>query len=618
MPKKYLKKALSILLSLTFVSLAACAPAPPNPAAASLPAASQNAHIRRLQTPGYVADRGAVIFSVQLTGDPRLKNVTNSIIRIFAENKAPLDIAVSPQGSGDYSSFTFLQPYIDAGILDLSINGLQVKWPDTGTDNLPQVLAALQTNLQQSRDRLNFLYGDKPVACIVPAASLYEGSYSLIQNAGFKAICSQYDSEFTASSQPVNWSGKVQPEGLYRIPMLDIADYSLAGGKPAQQSVDPTLLADVANTLDKIGAVAIEIEPQNFLSRDNIADTERLAKLSDLVKASQKIANITTFEDWCAYTSRWATPSPAEIQRVLPPYNGEPAIIFRMDDVSVGWHEDADQAIIETFKSNGVPLDVGIVSNVEGTNSYQIPWLKKYFEQGNVGISVHGYDWTYYQLDTTWDASVHQAQPGDICYVPGVELPPPPKDFLTYDYIKMKLMQARDAYLQYFGVKPVALTVPTDYFDETGYRAINDAGFKVFSTHISQDQHPSNVLCDFNGRRNEKGMYRIPTASDVCVWENCTWGDVYDISDIRAINDYCKYHSAWDEVVSNDFGATLCSGLGDLGVAAISIHPDAFVGIDGKPNQAKLQKLDAIIKWCKTVATITTFEQWYNYQRQHQ
>jgi hypothetical protein len=174
-------------------------------------------------------------------------------------------------------------------------------------------------------------------------------------------------------------------------------------------------------------------------------------------------------------------------------------------------------------------------------------------------------------------------------------------------------MRARDQYLQYFGVKPVALTVPTDYCDDTGYRAIQDAGFKVFATQIAAEAHPSIVPVDCYGAKDPNGMYRIPTSEDVCVWDNCTWGDVFDISRISAIPDYCTYHAAWDEVVYNDFGAMLCGLLGELGVTAIGVHPDAFVGIDGKPDQAKLEKLDAIIQWCKTLATITTFEQWYNY-----
>ena len=241
--------------------------------------------------------------------------------------------------------------------------------------------------------------------------------------------------------------------------------------------------------------------------------------------------------------------------------------------------------------------------------------MKKYVQQGDIGISVHGYDWTYYQFDTTHDLQSQQLLAGDTCAVPGVEQPPPPKETLTYSYIRMKLMKARDAYLQYFGVVPVALTVPTDFFDETGYRAINDAGFKIFATQITAEPHPSTVTSNFNGQRDPNGMYRIPTATDVCTWDNCTWGDIFEIDNLMSITDYCKYHAAWDEVLYNDFGAMLCTVLGDLGVAAVGVHPDAFVGIDGKPNQAKLQKLDKIIKWCKTFATITTFEQWYNYAR---
>jgi hypothetical protein len=246
-----------------------------------------------------------------------------------------------------------------------------------------------------------------------------------------------------------------------------------------------------------------------------------------------------------------------------------------------------------------------------------MPWLKKYLEKGTIGISVHGYDWTYYQFDTTHDLQSLKLIQGDVCTLPGAADQSYPKEKLTYAYIKLKLMQARDAYLQYFGVVPIALTVPTDFYDETGYRAIKDAGFKIFATQITADEHPSIVPVDFFGHRDPDGMYRIPTATDVCIWDECTWGDVFDISKLMTITDYCKYHTAWDDIVYNDFGAMLCGLLGNLGVAAIGIHPDAFVGIDGKPNQAKLDKLDTIIKWCKTIAKITTFEQWYNYTSSH-
>jgi hypothetical protein len=58
----------------------------------------------------------------------------------------------------------------------------------------------------------------------------------------------------------------------------------------------------------------------------------------------------------------------------------------------------------------------------------------------------------------------------------------------------------------------------------------------------------------------------------------------------------------------------LCSTLSKTGTAAIGIHPSCFVSRDGKPDRAKLETLDKIVKWCKSFATVMTFEQWYLYQ----
>jgi hypothetical protein len=53
--------------------------------------------------------------------------------------------------------------------------------------------------------------------------------------------------------------------------------------------------------------------------------------------------------------------------------------------------------------------------------------------------------------------------------------------------------------------------------------------------------------------------------------------------------------------------------LDKLGIAVVGIHPDAFMDSQGKPNMAKLEKLDKIIEWASNFASITTFDQWYKY-----
>lgn len=619
----YLKKTLYIALALAFVLSSACSLLPAVPGAVTpINPALQEPHVRRIKTPAYVGDRGAIIFTLQQTDNNTLNETTDKIIRIFAEQKAPLDIALIPSNSGDYSNYMFLRPYIDSGVIDISINGNTLKWLDMDIPKTDPGYIQLLSILKQCQEKITFLFGDTPNTCIFPAEYYNQENYVLLQDAGFKILPLPYESYYKFSMHPLEWSDLVSSNGLFRLPVIGTANYTsdiINKRVPPSLRIDPDkkLLEDANQAINDLGAAVIMIDPLAFTNQDNSPDSEKLSKLSTLLQSCQAIGEITTFETWQAYTTRWTASNPG-IKRAMPPYDGGTAIIFRMDDVSVGWHEDTVEAIIKVFEKNGVPVDLGIVSNVDGTKSYEMPWLIEYLEKGSIGISVHGYDWTYYQFDTTHDFQSRTLLNQDVCTLPGAaEQPPPPKEVLTYAYIKLKLMQARDAYLQYFGVVPIALTVPTDYYDETGYRAIHDAGFKIFATQTTAELHPSTVPVDFSGQRDPEGMYRIPTATDVCIWDQCTWGDVFDISKLMDITGYCKYHTAWDSIVYNDFGAMLCRQLGDMGVAAIGIHPDAFVGIDGKPNQAKLEKLDTIVKWCKTIATITTFEQWYNYTSSH-
>jgi hypothetical protein len=111
-------------------------------------------------------------------------------------------------------------------------------------------------------------------------------------------------------------------------------------------------------------------------------------------------------------------------------------------------------------------------------------------------------------------------------------------------------------------------------------------------------------------------MYRIPTASDVTQWDadSQQWGDIIDISSLASMQDVCKNYKAYSQAGSfSPFGYSLCSVLANIDVAAIGLHPSAFVDKNGKPDHEKIQKINAIVKWVKTFATITTFEQWYNY-----
>jgi hypothetical protein len=104
------------------------------------------------------------------------------------------------------------------------------------------------------------------------------------------------------------------------------------------------------------------------------------------------------------------------------------------------------------------------------------------------------------------------------------------------------------------------------------------------------------------------------------MWDDAKqeWGAVHDVTQFREL----KYYPPLTEYpIQQDYSSlpffhdfTLIKwDLDKLGVAVISIHPDGFVTADGKPDKAKLEKLDKIIKWAKQFTATTTFDQWYKY-----
>jgi hypothetical protein len=577
----------------------------------------QAPNVRKMGTP-YYAGGGAVIFVMDQINDSSLRDIADRIIRVFGENNAPLNVAVAPLSREMLAKdLDYLTAYVDAGIIDISVDGTSVAWLLKDTSKSSTFYGELKSSLLTAREDLKYYFGESPLACIFPSEDFIEENYMLLQDAGFKVLCTENIKELNPSISPVNWAGEKELNGMYRLPVVgnidDLVTPATRGASTNTDDPNKKLLSAVDQSLKSLGVAIIEIQPGTFLGRNKKLDTVKLKQLAVLIKSCRNLGEITTLEAWCKYESGLITATYNK-NRVMPFYGGGTAVIFRLDDVSKEYNEEVVQEIIKVFQKNGVPLDLGIVSHANGTDSFEIPWVIEYFNEGVVGISVHGFDWTYFQIDTT--RTYLNDQENNLCIdwtkVKEETTEPAP----IYRDIKYNLRKARDQYLKYFGVSPVAFTVPTDYYDETGYRAVQDAGFKVFSTQSFVEPRPSSAYrVDFFGKVVPDGMYRIPTASDVCIWEKCGWGNIFDISKQSSVKDYCKYEGDWYDrgMPYNDFSDVLCGILGELGVAAIGLHPDCFLDRDSNIDRSKLEQLDTIIKWVKTFATITTFEQWYNY-----
>ena len=533
----------------------------------------------------------------------------DKVISLFAENNAPLNVAVKPSSPGNTLDATVkeLTYFADAGIVDISVDGTSTEWLKFQTPTASQKYSSLVASLLNAREQVKYAIGSPSSACILPADAVNEANYLALQESGFKVLCSPDANTLSPSIKPVSWSGELASNGLYRLPIIEPTNF--AQGPDAA----PELIDTIKKNISNMGIAVIEIPLISVLDGNNKTDDAKLIQLANLIKSCRRMGDITTLENWYNYIIG-CPPDATGVKRPLPPYNGGPIIIFRLDDVSKGYREEAAQEIIKLFQRNGVPLDCGVVSNVGGTDSYEIPWLKKYVDENAVGISVHGYDWTFYQLDIS--KKYLERIEDNTCINVNVAKAEAEKAKLSYDDLKFKLVQARCKFLKFFGIMPVSFTVPTDFYDELGYKAIQDAGYKVFSVHKSVEPCPSTEPVDYNCRIDlTKGMYRIPTASDLCNWYECKWTDVINIDKPMAQKDYCIYIDAWGESIEyNDYGITICSTMSALGVVAIGLHPDCFIDKYGKPDMAKLEKVETIVKWFKSFATIMTFEQWYRYR----
>lgn len=184
------------------------------------------AHIRPIETRDYSGDRGAIIFAINHVGEKSLRPVIEHIIRIFAEQEAPVDIEISiPREVKGVDAYTFLVPYSDAGVIDVNLDGSDISWLDADSANGENAYAGLKAELSRDYAIINSLFGTYPATCTIPYELFNEYNYKLLQDSGFSIISSFEKGGYKASREPVTWVGKVDDKGLYRLPVVAEISY---------------------------------------------------------------------------------------------------------------------------------------------------------------------------------------------------------------------------------------------------------------------------------------------------------------------------------------------------------------------------------------------------------
>ena len=164
-----IRKPLSIILCMVVLTTTACSILP-GKGLSNLQdiTNSQAGHVRKMETAMYKGDSGAIIFTMYRMGDSKLTDTADKIIRVFAENGVPLDVAIEPATQVNSTDSKYLIDYADAGIIDFSIDGYSIDWLDVDTPNLQNAYADLKAKLSLSRQLVNFNFGTMPVSASIP------------------------------------------------------------------------------------------------------------------------------------------------------------------------------------------------------------------------------------------------------------------------------------------------------------------------------------------------------------------------------------------------------------------------------------------------------------------
>ncbi len=117
-----------------------------------------------METASYNGDSGAIIFTMYRMGGNKITDTADKIIRMFAENGVPLDVAVEPTTQVNNADSKYLTDYADAGIIDFSVDGYDIDWLDVDTPNFQNAYTDLKAKLSLSRQLVNFNFGTMPAS----------------------------------------------------------------------------------------------------------------------------------------------------------------------------------------------------------------------------------------------------------------------------------------------------------------------------------------------------------------------------------------------------------------------------------------------------------------------
>ncbi|QLH02902.1 hypothetical protein C5F47_04735 [Nitrosopumilus cobalaminigenes] len=213
-------------------------------------------------------------------------------------------------------------------------------------------------------------------------------------------------------------------------------------------------------------------------------------------------------------------------------------ISFRLDDIQDHWLADTQIRIIKLFAEKNIPLTVGIVGELIGTDEKLVSTIKDHVEKNNIEIANHSWD---------NDALVN----------------------LNENVQKEKILNTNQKIIEIFETTPTIFVPPQNLYDSATIDILKENNFSYLISHVDDND---SIFID------DDLFYNVPATTETGILIDSTQWKLHD-------KEYVK-----SKIIEN---------LDTKGYSIVMIHPQEFsLNDQGEydiPNEESLEMLSQLL-----------------------
>ena len=223
----------------------------------------------------------------------------------------------------------------------------------------------------------------------------------------------------------------------------------------------------------------------------------------------------------------------------ISPFQSCNCISFRLDDVQDYWLAETQIEIIDLFSEKNIPLTVGVIGSIIGTDERITDILKENLDENNVEIANH-----------SWNNDVLEN--------------------LDENTQEEFILKTNEKIFEVYGVTPVSFIPPENKFDEKTVSVLKKNNFTHLSAHIVENDFP---------QIHEDSFFNVPSVTETAILlrPSLEW----QLQDI--------------EKIKNDISQSISKN----GYAVIMMHPQEFslneIGEYDVPNKQTISNLSLLL-----------------------